>query len=94
MRNLAQCHDDSTLRQSFDFLPEIAVTGHRQQRGKKRTTSTLEQIAGIGPKRRQRLLQQMGGLQEVARAGLDDLVAVKGISKSLAQDIYDTFHGE
>ena len=82
------------VQQIRDEAHRFAITGHRQQRGKKRTTSTLEQIAGIGPKRRQRLLQQMGGLQEVARAGLDDLVAVKGISKSLAQDIYDTFHGE
>lgn len=81
------------VQQIRDEAHRFAITGHRQQRGKKRKTSTLEQIAGIGPKRRQRLLQQMGGLQEVARAGIDDLVMVKGISKSLAQDIYDTFHG-
>ncbi len=82
------------VQQIRDEAHRFAITGHRQQRGKKRRTSTLEQIAGIGPKRRRRLLQQMGGLQEVARAGVDDLVTVKGISKSLAQDIYDTFHGD
>ena len=48
----------------------------------------------MGPKRRQRLLKQFGGLQEVARAGVEDLARVDGISKQLAQKIYDAFHAD
>ncbi|VAW97224.1 Excinuclease ABC subunit C, partial [hydrothermal vent metagenome] len=48
--------------------------------------------SGLGPKRRQTLLKQFGGLQEVARAGVEDLARVPGISKQLAQRVYDVFH--
>jgi excinuclease ABC subunit C len=48
----------------------------------------------MGPKRRQKLLQQFGGLQVIKRAGVEDLSSVDGISQSLAQKIYDIFHGE
>ena len=54
----------------------------------------LEEIPGLGPKRRQTLLRQFGGLQEVARAGVEDLAGVSGISRQLAQRIYDALHGE
>ncbi len=70
----------------------FAITGHRQQRGKARSTSMLEGISGLGPKRRRQLLQQFGGLQEVARAGVEDLSRIQGISSALAQRIYDNFH--
>ncbi len=70
----------------------FAITGHRQRRGKARSTSVLEGIAGLGPKRRRQLLQQFGGLQEVARAGVEDLTRIHGISRALAQRIYDNFH--
>ena len=63
-----------------------------QRRGKARTRSVLEEIDGLGPKRRQQLLRQFGGMQEVARAGVEDLARVPGISKLLAQKIYDAFH--
>lgn len=76
-----------------DEAHRFAITGHRQQRAKTRTQSSLEQIPGMGPKRRQLLLKQFGGLQEVARAGVEDLAKVKGISKDLAQRVYDVFHG-
>ncbi len=75
-----------------DEAHRFAITGHRQRRQRKRNTSVLEAIPGLGPKRRQVLLKQFGGLQEVARAGIEDLARVHGISKKLAQDIYDAFH--
>ncbi|NQZ54113.1 MAG: excinuclease ABC subunit UvrC [Piscirickettsiaceae bacterium] len=82
------------LQQVRDEAHRFAITGHRQRRAKARKTSPLEDIAGMGPKRRQKLLQQFGGLQEVQRAGIEDLVSVDGISASLAQKIYDVFHAE
>jgi excinuclease ABC subunit C len=48
----------------------------------------------MGPKRRQKLLQQFGGIQEVQRAGVEDIALVDGISEALAQKIYDVFHDE
>ena len=80
------------IQQIRDEAHRFAITGHRQQRGKARTRSVLEEIEGLGPKRRQVLLKQFGGLQEVARAGIDDLTKIPGISKQLAQKIYDAFH--
>ncbi len=80
------------IQQIRDEAHRFAITGHRQRRGKARNTSPLEDIPGLGPKRRQSLLRQFGGLQEVARAGVEDLMRVQGISKDLAQSIYDAFH--
>ncbi len=80
------------IQQVRDEAHRFAITAHRQQRGKKRTTSVLEQIPGVGSRRRQTLLKQLGGLREVARAGVEDLSRIPGISASLAQRIYDTFH--
>jgi excinuclease ABC subunit C len=82
------------IQQIRDEAHRFAITGHRQRRGKARTRSVLEEIEGLGPKRRQSLLKQFGGLQEVARAGIDDLSKVPGISKQLAQKIYDAFHAD
>ncbi len=80
------------IQQVRDEAHRFAITGHRQRRAKARRTSPLEGIEGLGPKRRQLLLRQFGGLQELARAGIEDLCTVHGISRHLAQRIYDAFH--
>ncbi|MCW8899303.1 MAG: excinuclease ABC subunit UvrC [Gammaproteobacteria bacterium] len=79
-------------QQIRDEAHRFAISGHRNRRAKKRKTSVLEGIPGLGPKRRQQLLKQFGGLQEVTRAGVEDIARVPGISKQLAKKIYDTFH--
>ncbi len=82
------------VQQIRDEAHRFAITGHRQRRQRRRNTSLLEAIPGLGSKRRQRLLKQFGGLQEVARAGIEDLSRVPGISTRLAQQIYDAFHAD
>ncbi len=80
------------IQQIRDEAHRFAISGHRQRRQKARTHSVLEDISGLGPKRRQLLLRHFGGLQEVARAGVADLLSVPGIDTALAQRIYATFH--
>lgn len=82
------------IQQIRDEAHRFAITGHRQRRSKARLSSPLEKIAGVGRQRRQALLKQFGGLQQLARAGVEDIARVDGISTDLAQRIYDAFHGE
>jgi excinuclease ABC subunit C len=82
------------IQEIRDEAHRFAISGHRQRRGKARRVSPLEGIPGVGPRRRQQLLKQFGGLQEVMRAGVEDLGKVPGISRTLARQIYDTFHEE
>ena len=74
-----------------DEAHRFAITGHRQRRAKARNTSPLEHIPGIGPKRRRTLLREFGGLQGIARAGIEDLARVDGINQVLARVIYERF---
>jgi excinuclease ABC subunit C len=77
-----------------DEAHRFAVSGHRKQRDKARQQSTLEKIPGLGPKRRHALIQHFGGIQGVKAAGVDDLVKVPGISRNMAQIIYDVLRSE
>jgi excinuclease ABC subunit C len=80
------------IQQVRDEAHRFAITGHRQRRARARTASTLEEIPGIGERRRQALLRHLGGLQEVARARVEELARVPGISPALARRIYAIFH--
>lgn len=77
-----------------DESHRFAITGHKQRRDKKRKTSTLEDIPGIGANRRRELLRYFGGLHEIQNASVNDLGRVNGISQRLAEEIYAFFHND
>lgn len=82
------------IQQIRDEAHRFAITGHKQRRDKARLTSTLEDIPGVGAKRRRELIRFFGGLQEVKKAGVAELSQVPGVSKGLAQEIYSFLNSE
>lgn len=88
--------DDSLALHLIQFIRDeahrFAITAHRAKRAKKRAKSPLENIEGIGAKRRRDLLRYFGGLQELQKANIAEIAKVPGISEKLAKKIYDTLH--
>lgn len=82
------------IQQVRDEAHRFAITGHRARRAKARRESPLEAIPGLGPRRRAALLTHFGGMQRLARAGVEDLKTVPGIHDGLAVAIYDALHGD
>ncbi len=94
-RPFALKHNDPVLyfvQRMRDEAHRFAIGTHRAKRAKAQIKSPLDEIEGVGPKRKKALLQHFGSAKAVGRANLSDLTAVEGVSEAMAQSIYDYFH--
>jgi excinuclease ABC subunit C len=81
------------IQQIRDEAHRFAIKAHRKRIARPRSTSTLEEVPGIGGKRRQNLLQHFGGLPEILGASIEELAKVPGINQGLAKRLYERLHG-
>jgi excinuclease ABC subunit C len=81
------------LQQIRDEAHRFAIAFHREQRGKRMTKSALDDVKGLGPVRRRRLVAEMGGVKAVQSAALEDLTALSWLPDEVAQSVYDHLHG-
>lgn len=93
LRPGAQSPGLQLIQQVRDEAHRFAITGHRGRRQKVRSSSRLEDIPGIGPRRRASLLRHFGGLAGLKSAGVEEIAKVDGVNAALAQRIYATLHG-
>lgn len=93
-----ECEPDNPglhlIQQIRDESHRFAITGHRGRRDKARRQSSLENIEGVGPKRRKELLRYFGSVQGIKKSSIDEIAKVSGISPKLAEHIYLVLHGE
>jgi excinuclease ABC subunit C len=80
------------LQRIRDEAHRFAITYHRELRGKRMTRSVLDDVPGLGPTRRQRLVKELGGVRAVSRASLDELTALGWLPDSVAQAVYEKLH--
>ena len=81
------------LQRLRDEAHRFAIGAHRQKRSKALTVSSLDEVPGIGPSRKKALLMHFGTAKAVKSAALEDLLRAPGVSKAVAQQVYDYFHG-
>jgi excinuclease ABC subunit C len=82
------------IQQVRDEAHRFAITGHRARRGKAQTRSTLEDIQGVGAKRKRNLLNHFGGLQAIKTASAEEIAKTPGISNAMAEEIYNSLHND
>lgn len=82
------------LQRIRDESHRFAISYHRQLRGKRMTTSELDDVAGLGPKRRERLIEQYGSVAKLRQVDLDDLRALSWLPDRVAERVHERLHGQ